>query len=95
MLHFTDDAIEVAVVNPHNIDFQPRNFRQKAQFRQLIVNEFKLRDLPFDVNESLEVLTNGIREVLLVEKSYDFTKEILLETDNARAMIRLEQALPC
>ncbi len=95
LLHFSDDAIDIAAVDPHNIDFQPRNYRQKAQFRQLVINEFKLRDIVFDEHDSLDVLKNTIREVLLVEKSFQFSNEVLSETDDARAMIRLEQALPC
>jgi hypothetical protein len=61
LLRITNDAMYEAAVDPLNIDFQPRNIRQKAQFRTLIESEFRLRGIAFDNNAAMDVLKNEIR----------------------------------
>ncbi len=45
MLWCTNDAIDEAAVDPLNIDFKPRNYRQKAKFRALLEKEYKRGEL--------------------------------------------------
>jgi hypothetical protein len=95
MLRCTNDAIDEAAVDLLNIDFQPRNYRQKAQFRALLEKEYKLRGIGFDTQDDSSTLKNNLREILLVEKSYELVNEVLAECNDEQAMIWLEQALPC
>jgi hypothetical protein len=95
MLQCTNDAIDEVAVDPLNIDFQPRNYRQKAQFKALLEKEYKLRGIGFNTQDDSSTLKNNLREILLVKKSYELVNEVLAECNDEQAMIRLEQALPC
>jgi hypothetical protein len=95
LLRITNYAMHKAAVDPFNIDFQPRNIRQKAQFWTLIESEFRLKGIAFDNNAAMDVLKNEIHEFVLVEKSFELLSDVLSEVNNDAAMIPLEQALSC
>ncbi len=95
VLRFTNNSIDKAAVDPLNIDFQPRNFRQKAQFRALLEKEYKLRGINYNSNNDVAMLKHELREILPTEKSYELVSDVLNECNDKQAMIHLKQALPC
>jgi len=95
-IRLTDDfsAAETSV-DPLSIDFQPLNVRQKMSFRSLLESELKLRNVPIYPQSDIASLRLSLRELLISEARYKLVIEVLAETDDEKAMIRLEQALPC
>jgi hypothetical protein len=49
-----------------------------------------LRGIAFDHNAGIDILKNEIREMLLIEKSFQLLSEILAEVNDDAAMIKLE-----
>jgi len=95
-IRLTDDfsAAETSV-DPLSIDFQPLNVRQKMSFRSLLESELKLRNVPIYPQSDIASLRLSLRELLISEARYKLVIEVVAETDDEKAMIRLEQALPC
>jgi hypothetical protein len=77
------------------MEFQPRSWRERTQFHTLLETEMKLRNIPFNRAQTTQELQIIVSEILLIEKSFDLVRDIVLAVNFNDAMIHLEQALPC
>ena len=55
--------------DPLNIEFVPRNWRERGEFRILLETELKLRNISFNAVQSSQELRIVLHEILLVKKS--------------------------
>ncbi len=79
--------------NPFGIDFHPGDKHEARPFKQLLIGELQLRQLP--ISGSVKENRQLLKSALEVEDKYKLLCKLTARKDFEAAFVTIEAAIPC
>jgi len=79
--------------NPYDINFQPANEHEARAFKELLLSELQMRQLPTD--GTVREKRARLKSALEAQEQFKLLTKLVGSTDMASAFITIEAAIPC